>query len=154
MGLATSVNLYGGGFLELFPYESVPYDDYTVSIKYHDNLRRGNNNVVIGFAEEGAPVCHVFKKKILAEDDEISFFNLIDADTDKEVGFGSCSYTGGIKQSCEYLYRKDKTPGSGYPENLRGQVKVYVDIANRVFTAYSFKPNGESFKIDVRLELE
>ena len=150
-GLEAS-SLYGWGFLQLFPYESVPYDDYTVGIEYHDHYRKAGSTVVIGFAEEGDQVCHVFKKEVLAKDGEISFFNLIDADTDKEVGFGSCRHVGGIKQSCEYLYRKDKTPSSSW-HNIRGQVKVYVDLANRKFEAYSFKPNdGASFKIGVRLE--
>ncbi len=149
-GMALGLSLYGWGFLELFPYESVPYDDYTVGIEYHDHLRRGNGTVVIGMSEEGDLACHVLKKEVLAEDSNISFFNLVNADTSKEIGFGSCLYVGGLKQSCEYLYRKPK-PIDRSPVNLSGQIKVYVDIANRKFEAYAF-PDGSAFMIGVRLK--
>ena len=141
--IAPSVSLYGWGFLELFPYESAPYDDFMVEVEYHDHSRRGDNTLVIGLVEEGDPTCHVLKRKVLAADNKISFFNLINADTDKEVGFGSCLYEGGKKKSCEYLFEH-------HLYGMHGKIKVYVDIIDRKFKAYTLY--DQAFEIGVSLE--
>ena len=131
-----SINLVGDTYLE---------PDYYVKVEYHDELTDKNSNVII-YAGDGDLVadCHIFKREILAQGQPnnhrykgVSFFKLINAATNKEVGFGSCIYDKQVKQSCEYLFESQRHSRASIK-----MTKVYVDITKRRFTSYEFIPGN------------
>lgn len=141
------VDLTGDTYLE---------PDFYVAVAYHDEFSMKNSPVIIYFDDgeirDGEGDCHVLKREILAQDnisrdEAISFFKLLDSKTDKEVGFGSCLYAQKLKQSCEFQFKETTYFGDVEMH------KVYVDIAKRRFTSYTFAP-GKNWVMTVETKLE
>lgn len=128
-----ALHLSGNTFLSLFPHKPVPYDDYAVVVHYYEVEKQDIVNIAFwGEADDFFPL----RKRIRAGDNKIEFFDIIDARTSDEIGFGSCSYRGSNKTSCEYLFEAE---AFGEPS----RIKAIIDLRENSFRSYIFPLNGE-----------
>ena len=146
----------GGTFLRMFPYVPAPYDDYVVEVVYYE--LPAENLLAIAFGGE-AEDFFVMHKRPLAGDERLKFFELIEAQTNKNIGVGSCSYAkeSGQRIACKYTFNVKDVSFSGSSESIvRATLQFVADRHGDfvVVDSYILGRDSYSFRVQAGLERE